>query len=268
MDILQVTGLTVRSRLAVGVAEPVRDLSFTAQGGKRLAIVGESGCGKSMTALAILGLLPRGCTATGSLLLDGRELLTLPPRALNALRGQELVLIPQSGADFLTPVLTVGSQMAETLRRLGLRGREAIRLRSCALLEAVGFSEPEGVLGQYPFQLSGGMAQRVVMAMGMAGRARLVIADEPTRGVDDETAASFMDDLGDSFPDAALVLITHSIGVARGCEQLLVMREGRALEYGETAAILEAPAHPYTRSLMDALPENGLAMNPSLKGGN
>lgn len=258
MELLQVQGLTVCARTAAGEAELVRDLSFTAGAGRRLAIVGESGCGKSMTALAILGLLPRGCAAWGQLLLDGRELSALSPRAMNALRGRELVLIPQSGADFLNPTLTVDSQMTETLRRMGIRGRETIGTRSRELLGAVGFDEPDSVLAKYPFQLSGGMAQRVVMAMGMAGAARLVIADEPTRGVDDETAAAFMDGITASFPGAAIVIITHSIAVARSCEDLLVMRGGRALEQGDTAAILQNPANAYTRSLIDALPENGL----------
>lgn len=260
MELLQVKELSIQATLLGGQSHILHSLSFEAQAGKRLAIVGESGCGKSMTALAILGLLPKNCTASGQLLLQGENLLTMPARQRNALRGREIVLIPQSGADFLNPVLTVGSQMAETLRRLGIHGKKNIKTHCHELLQAVGFAEPAELLGKYPFQLSGGMAQRVVMAMGMAGNPLLVVADEPTRGVDDETAATFMNSIVDSFPQAAVIIITHNIAVAKACERLLVMRQGNRLEYGDTAQILKNPGHPYTQSLIDALPENGLKL--------
>lgn len=258
MALLTVENLSVYVKQTGRNVKIVREMSFVACSGQRLAIVGESGSGKSMTALAILGLLPQGCYAAGQVLFAGKNLLKMTETEMNKLRGRELVLIPQSGSDFMNSSLTVGSHFRETLRRLGVYRKENIMARSCELLSAVGFSEPWEILKKYPFQLSGGMAQRVVMAIGMAGEAHLVIADEPTRGVDDETAATFMDGIKDSFTDAAIIIITHNISVAKACERLLVMRGGEILEYGDTCEILANPTHPYTRDLIDALPENGL----------
>lgn len=260
ISVLSVEHLCVDARLGKSKSHIVKDLTFAVAEGERLAIVGESGCGKTMTAMSLFGLLPQNCTARGTVLLDGQELLTLPQKAMRKLRGKSLVLIPQSGADFLNPVLHIGTQMGETLRKNGVRGAN-IQREACALLARVGFSQAEEVLGKYPFQLSGGMAQRVILAIGLACSPRLVVADEPTRGIDDETSALYLAQLSSMFQQSAVVLITHNIAVARRCQNLLVMYAGELMEYGNSAGILDHPTHPYTKSLIEALPENGFRVS-------
>lgn len=250
----------IDAKIDKSVSHIVKDLTFAVAQGERLAIVGESGCGKTMTAMSLFGLLPQNCAARGNVLLDGQELLRLPPKRMRKMRGKNLVLIPQSGADFLNPVLRVGVQMGETLRKNGVPGA-SVRREACALLEQVGFAQPEEVLGKYPFQLSGGMAQRVILAIGLACRPQLVVADEPTRGIDDETSALYLDQLSTMFQQSAVVVITHNIAVARRCQNLLVMYAGELMEYGSSAEILDHPTHPYTKSLIEALPENGFQVS-------
>ncbi len=231
----------------------VSKVSFSVAQGKRLAIVGRSGCGKTMTALSILGLLPENCHASGSVRWDGKELLSLPLRERRGLLGRAQVLIPQSGADFLNPSLTVRRQMGESLARNAVP-KDQREAAMTALLARVGFDDPERVLRAYPFQLSGGMAQRVVMSMASAGSPRLVVADEPTKGIDRENTAQFLSNLTVLFPQAAVLLITHDISVAAACDHLLVMREGRVEEYGETQQVLLHPESEYTHGLICDLP--------------
>lgn len=233
--------------------EVVRGLSFSVQAGEKLGIVGRSGCGKTMTAMAVLGLLPENCTARGSVRLDGTELLALSGRARRALRGTRMVLIPQSGADFLNPSLRVRTQMRESLLRAGVpRAQAAARME--ALLDRMNFDDPRRVLDAYPFQLSGGMAQRVVMAMASVGRPDLVIADEPTRGIDQENTGQFLQNLDELFGSAAVMLITHDISVAARCDCILVLNEGKMVECGTSEQILNDPREIYTHELICDLP--------------
>jgi ABC-type dipeptide/oligopeptide/nickel transport system ATPase component len=211
-----------------------------------------------MTALSLLGLLPGNCRATGTARLDGTDLLALGEGELKKRRGRELALIPQSGGAFLNPVFTVRSHLYETLRKAGIKGAGELRRESLSLLRRAGFQEPEDALGKYPFQLSGGMAQRVVLAIGLAFSPKLVIADEPTRGIDEETAGLFLAELERAFPRSAVIIITHNIGLAKTCSRLLVIHDGRMIEYGDSEAVFRASRHPYTKSLIDGLPENGL----------
>ena len=246
---LEVKNLRVCARLSGGSESAiVSGLDFCIAPGQRLAIVGTSGCGKTMTALAILGLLPGNCRAEGSVRWEGEELLTLPRRKRRTLLGRSHVLIPQSGADFLNPVLSVRSQMNDALARNGI-ARAQRKTAAETLLRRVGFDDPTRVLRSYPFQLSGGMAQRVVMAMASSGQPGLVIADEPTKGIDRDNTALF--------PGAAVLLITHDLSVASACDRLLVMQDGRAVETGETQAVLAHPQHAFTRQLLDDLPGRG-----------
>lgn len=257
MNGLEVKNLRVCARLSGGSESAiVRGLDFCIAPGQRLAIVGTSGCGKTMTALAILGLLPENCRVEGSVRWEGEELLTLPRRKRRALLGRSHVLIPQSGADFLNPVLSVRSQMNDALARNGI-ARAQRKTAAETLLRRVGFDDPARVLRSYPFQLSGGMAQRVVMAMASAGQPGLVIADEPTKGIDRDNTALFLQNLDALFPGAAVLLITHDLSVASACERLLVMQDGRAVETGETQAVLAHPQHTFTRQLLDDLPGRG-----------
>ena len=251
---LTVEGLSITGEMKDGSKNRIiRSLSFAVDEGERLAIVGRSGCGKTMTAMAILGLLPDNCEMTGSIRLDGAELNGQRPARRRALLGRDMVLLPQSGADFLNPSLTVRRQMAECLKRNGVRGA-ARQERMESLLGGLGFSEPERVLRSYPFQLSGGMAQRVVMAMASAGAPRLVIADEPTKGVDRENVALFLESLKRVFSGAAVLLITHDISVAAASDRLLVLRDGRAEEYGNTRDVLRNPQSVHTHELICSLP--------------
>ena len=182
---------------------------------------------------------------------------------MNQRRGDSLVLIPQSGADFLNPVLKVRYQIAETLKKAGIQEKQALKKESAALLQRVGFQDPEEVLNKYPFQLSGGMAQRVILAIGLAFSPKLVIADEPTRGIDEETSKLYLAQLTDIFSTSAVIMITHNISIARNCQKLLAMYAGEWMEYGDTQTILKAPVHPYTQSLIRALPDNGFVLSAS-----
>ncbi|MEG0941320.1 MAG: ABC transporter ATP-binding protein [Oscillospiraceae bacterium] len=251
---LVVEKLNINAKMKGGTTQTiVSDLSFSINHSEKLAIVGRSGCGKTMTAMAILGLLPYNCSVVGSILWNGAELLTLPEKTRRELRGTQQVLIPQSGSDFLNPVLRVKRQMYESIRRTGVSKSKCYTAER-ELLSRVGFDEPSRVLRAYPFQLSGGMAQRVVMAMALAGRPQLVIADEPTRGVDQANAAKFISQLNELFADAAVLIITHDISVAAQCDRILVIDDGKMVEIGEAEQIIKHPREPYTHKLICDLP--------------
>jgi oligopeptide/dipeptide ABC transporter ATP-binding protein len=260
VPLLQIHQLHIKAQFRQTRRNIVGGLSFEAAAGERLGIVGESGCGKTMTALAIFGLLPPNCSAGGRVCLDGRELLSLSGKERNRLRGTKMAYMPQSGADFLNPSLPVRTHLYETLKRTGTP-KKSWPEQTLALLRQTGFSsgDADWVLRKYPFQLSGGMAQRVVLAMGIAASPDLVIADEPTRGIDHEAAMEFMALLKNLFPRTAVIIITHDISVASACTRLLVMLGGKAMEYGPTGDLLREPKHPYTQNLLAALPERGFA---------
>lgn len=263
---LQVKELNIGANFKTGSASIVSNLTFEIRPGERLAIVGESGCGKTMTALALLGLLPDNCHPTGEIIFEEENLLMLSSKRMDELRGKEIVLLPQSGGDFLNPVYKVKTQMIRILKRIGIRDKYLYKPKIQELLRRVGFDDPETVMEKYPFQLSGGMAQRVLLAMGLAASPKLIIADEPTRGIDDETAEGFLRQLEELFHRSAVMVITHNISVVKTCHKLLVMYSGELMEYGKTHELLEYPAHPYTKSLIDALPFNGFQILPSSNG--
>lgn len=251
---LSVENLSVTARMKGDkISLPVKHVCLSVTRGEKLAIVGQSGCGKTMTAMAILGLLPDNCVASGRIMWDAQDLLIMTKRQRRALLGKELVLIPQSGADFLNPSRTVGSQMKQGLRRAGLYGCEPLH----DILHRVGFKNPKEILASYPFQLSGGMAQRVVMAIAAIGQPSLVIADEPTRGVDQQNTVHFIRLMQELFSDAAVLLITHDISVAAVCDRIMVMKDGEEVECGKSEQILCSPQQAYTQQLIRDLP-NGL----------
>lgn len=253
--LISLRDLSIVATFTGGQRHIVRDLSFDIAAGERLAIVGESGSGKTMTAMMLLGLLPDNCKPTGDVIYGDQNIATLKEPQFRQLRGQDFVLMPQSGADFLNPSFKVRYQLYESLKKRGLRGA-ALHDRACELLSQAGFADPDAVLDKYPFQLSGGMAQRVVLAMGLAARPKLAIADEPTRGIDDETSRTFLDHLYTAFPGSAVIVITHNVSVASGCDNVLVLYRGELMEYGPSDKVLGNPSHPYTQSLIRALPEN------------
>ncbi len=235
----------------------VEDAGFTLRSGGTLALVGESGCGKSLTCLAMLGLLPRGLAALGSVRLDGRELLGAPDAVLDGVRGARIGAVFQDPVACLNPALTVGTTLARILgRHRALHGRAA-REAAAALLARVGIAAPSRRLSDYPHQLSGGMAQRVAIAAALAGRPALLVADEPTTALDVTTQAQILALLARLRDEEglALLLVTHDLGVvARLADEVAVMYAGRVVEHAAARQLLRAPAHPYAAGLLRSVP--------------
>ncbi|MCR1841012.1 ABC transporter ATP-binding protein [Murimonas intestini] len=251
---LEVAQLHITAQMKGGTfSTVVQNICLSVETGKRLAIVGQSGSGKTMTAMAILGLLPENCSALGHVVWNGIDILSLNARQRRSYLGTDFALIPQSGADFLNPSLKVGTQFREVLRRARIE-RSLQGTLMHRLLSGTGFDDPAQILRSYPFQLSGGMAQRVVMAMAAAGNPHLVIADEPTRGIDQENIRVFLANLNTLFKDSAILLITHDISVAAACDEILVMNDGHVIESAPARILLQHPKAKYTRRLICNLP--------------
>src|SRR5437588_8619896 len=262
--LLQVENLQTHFGTSEGVVRAVEGLSFHIDAGETLAIVGESGCGKSVTAMSILRLIPEppGRIA-GSISFQDRNLLDLPEAEMRNLRGNEISMVFQEPMTSLNPVLTVGRQIGETLRlHQGLSARVAER-RAVDILGFVGIAEPERRVREYPHQLSGGMRQRVMIAIALACRPKLLIADEPTTALDVTIQAqilSLMADLKQRF-GSAIILITHDLGVvAEIARRVMVMYAGRKVEEAPVAELFRSPRHPYTRGLLSAVPKLGSSL--------
>ena len=262
--LLEVRGLSVRFDVGGAELNAVRGLSFEVAEGECLGVVGESGAGKSQTFLAALGLLADNATADGSVRFLGREILNAPRRELDTLRGKRLAMVFQDPLSGLTPTLRVGRQLEESARRhLGMNARQA-REKTLEMLETVRLPDPERCLDLYPFELSGGMRQRVMIALGMICRPDLLIADEPTTALDVTIQAQILGLLAELRRDAntSIVLITHDLAVAAGlCDRILIMYNGRLIESGTTREVFSAPQHPYTAGLLASLPS--LATDPA-----
>jgi peptide/nickel transport system ATP-binding protein len=236
----------------------VDGVSLFVEAGSTIGIVGESGCGKSVTSLAVMGLLPtRGADVSGSVTFDGRELLGLGERDLASVRGRDVAMIFQDPMSSLNPVLTVGRQITEVIERhLGVRGAMA-RAEAAALLESVGIADARRRLRQYPHQLSGGMRQRVMIAIALACNPKVLIADEPTTALDVTIQAQILDLLRKLVVDSrtTLVLITHDLGVVAGtCDTVHVMYAGRIVESATRLELFGRPRHPYTSGLLASVP--------------
>ncbi|MER8472317.1 ABC transporter ATP-binding protein [Mesorhizobium sp. M1328] len=252
--LLRVDNLTVR----FPTTEPVSQLSFEVGEGETLAIVGESGSGKSLTALALMQLLPRSAKIpNGRIEFAGRDLLSLDQKAMRNLRGREIAMIFQEPMTSLNPVLTIGRQITEVLTlHEGIRGKAA-RARAIELLSLVRIPDPQRRIDDYPHQLSGGMRQRVMIAVAVACRPRLLIADEPTTALDVTIQAQVLDLLDTLRRELsmAVVLITHDLGVvAQWADKVVVMYAGRKVEQALPGALFRTPLHPYTRGLLAASP--------------
>jgi peptide/nickel transport system ATP-binding protein len=259
IPVLAVKNLNVEFASRSGPVRILRDLSFAVAPGETVALVGESGCGKSMTALAIIGLPPpKVRIVSGSITLGGRELVGADARALESVRGDRISMIFQDPMTALNPVFPVGEQIAEVLRaHRGLTRREALA-RALDALKAVEIPDAEQRLRQYPHELSGGMRQRVMIAMAIACEPMLLIADEPTTALDVTVQAQVFDLLRDlrHRTGMSLILITHDMGaVAELADRAVVMYAGRAVESAPVNGLVEAPRHPYTRGLIGCIPE-------------
>ncbi|MBP2229194.1 peptide/nickel transport system ATP-binding protein [Azospirillum agricola] len=255
--VLEVEDLSIRFLERGRSLLAVRNLSFQVARGETLAIVGESGCGKSITALALLGLVPPPGRAEGrAIRLEGRNLLGLGPEALRDVRGRRIAMVFQEPMTTLNPVLTIGEQIVETIRDHEPVGRREARDRALALLERVHIPDPVRRFGEHPHRLSGGMRQRVVIAMALACNPAVLVADEPTTALDVTIQAQILD-LIDELKQGGMgvVLITHDLGVVAGhAERVLVMYAGRKVEERAAAALFADPLHPYTRGLIAARP--------------
>lgn len=258
--LLEVENLCVEFGDRRGAVRAVDRVSFEVEPGRTLGIVGESGCGKSTASLAIMGLLPRpaGRITAGAIRLSGTELAGLPENRMRRIRGAEMAMIFQEPMTALNPVYTIGAQMSAVVRRHAGLSRRAARRRAVEMLERVGIPLAQRRLAEYPHELSGGMRQRVMIAMALSCRPRLLIADEPTTALDVTTQAQVLEQikaLQRDF-DTAVVLITHDLGVvAETCDEVVVMYCGRMVEHAPVEALFSAPRHRYTEGLIQAIPK-------------
>ena len=256
--LLDVRNLSVQFTTRAGTVTVLDDISFTLERGERISFVGESGCGKSMTALALMGLLPAmGRVSGGQILFKGEDLTQASAARLRRLRGNEVSMIFQEPMTSLNPVFTIGQQIVEVLRLHRGIDNVSARRRALELLEAVRIPNASARIDDYPHQLSGGQRQRVMIAIALACEPEILIADEPTTALDVTVQAeifALLRDLGTKL-DTAIILITHDMGaVAQMSERMLVMYAGRRVEEGRVADVVGAPAHPYTRGLIACVP--------------
>ena len=256
--LLDVRNLSVQFTTRAGTVTVLDDISFTLERGERISFVGESGCGKSMTALALMGLLPAmGRVSGGQILFKGEDLTQASAARLRRLRGNEVSMIFQEPMTSLNPVFTIGQQIVEVLRLHRGIDNASARRRALELLKAVRIPNASARIDDYPHQLSGGQRQRVMIAIALACEPEILIADEPTTALDVTVQAeifALLRDLGTKL-DTAIILITHDMGaVAQMSERMLVMYAGRRVEEGRVANVVGAPAHPYTRGLIACVP--------------
>ena len=257
--LLEVKNLRVELQTKDGIVPVIDDLSFDLDYGESLSFVGESGCGKSMTALALMGLLPEkvGRIASGSIKLEGRQLANASPEALRKIRGNEISMIFQEPMTSLNPVLSVGEQISEVLRLHQKMSVKSAWKRAEDLLDAVNIPEPKRRVHDYPFQMSGGQRQRVMIAMALACEPKILIADEPTTALDVTVQAQIFGLLQDlqEKTGTSIILITHDMGaVAQMARKMIVMYAGRPCEIGEVEQVIQTPRHPYTTGLISCVP--------------
>lgn len=258
-SILKVEDLRVRVDARAGTTYPVDGVSFELRQGETLGLVGESGSGKSLTSMSLTRLLPTRAVKidSGSIEFDGQDVRAMSGRALRSMRGRRIATIFQEPMTALNPAFTIGNQVAEPLRRhQGLSTRQA-RRRVIELLDMVGIPRPGQIIQDYPHQLSGGMRQRVMIAMAMSCEPDVLIADEPTTALDVTTQAQILDLMLDLQLEhgMAILLVTHDLGViAQTCSRVVVMKKGKFVEEAAVKDIFDAPKHPYTRALLESMP--------------
>ncbi|WP_228389475.1 ABC transporter ATP-binding protein [Cumulibacter manganitolerans] len=255
--ILRVADLAVSFDSADGPLQAIHDVSFELRAGQITGLVGESGSGKSVTGLSLMGLLPTSAEVTGSIQLAGRELVGLGDRELTTVRGGDIAMIFQDAQSALDPVQRIGAQIADTVRAHGDVGRRTALVRAEELLRQVGIPDPRARMRDFPHQLSGGMRQRVMIAVALAGEPSVLIADEPTTALDVTIQAQILDLLRDACAESgtALLMITHDLGVvAELCEQVITMYAGEVVETAAVDDLLVTPHHPYSSGLICSIP--------------
>ncbi len=262
--VLEVSGLSTVFHTRRGLVRAVQDVSFTVNAGETLAIVGESGCGKTITALSLMRLVPMppGEIAAGSVKVDGTDLLKLSDNEMRSMRGSKIAMIFQEPMTALNPLLTVGNQIEEMVVLHDRCSREVARKRAVEMLHHVRIPEPDRRAREYPHQLSGGMRQRAMIAMALACRPKVLVADEPTTALDVTIQAQILDLIGDLQREfgTAVVLITHDLGVvAETAKRVVVMYAGRKVEEAPVEEIFASPYHPYMQGLMNSIPRVGSA---------
>ena len=266
--LLEIAALTIDLPTPDGARRIVRDISFNLDRSETLGVVGESGSGKTMTALALMGLSPEGAAISGAIRFDGEDLVKFGEAEWRRLRGDRIAMIFQEPMTALNPLQTIGWQIAEPLiLHRGLRRREAMA-EAVTLLARVGLPDPARRARAYPHELSGGQRQRAMIAMALSCGPKLVIADEPTTALDVTVQAQILDLLAElrEQTEMALILVSHDLAViAQNCRRVVVMYGGMAMESGATADVLEHPAHPYTRALLDARPQLGAPRGQRLR---
>ncbi|MDE0789813.1 MAG: ATP-binding cassette domain-containing protein [Woeseiaceae bacterium] len=257
MTLLKVENLSVEFQTNDGAVQAVKDLSFELERGHSLAIVGESGSGKSQTAFSIMGLLAENGRSSGRVLIEGKDILNLSTSELNTYRAEKMAMIFQDPMTSLNPYLRVSEQMVEVLvHHRGMQKWEAMA-RAITMLDAVRIPEAKNRVHMYPHEFSGGMRQRVMIAMALLCEPELLIADEPTTALDVTVQDQIMSLLGDLQKEfqMSLVLITHDLGVvAQSCEKVLVLYGGQLMEYDDIKPLFASPSHPYTQALLSAIP--------------
>jgi len=257
-NLLEVKGLHTHFHTQDGIVRAVEDVNFSIKTGETLGLVGESGCGKSVTSLSIMGLLPDTSEVYGEIIFEGEDLLKKTKRQMRRIRGNDLSMIFQEPMTALNPVYTIGDQIAETLRlHQGMRKNKAMK-KAADYLELVGIPSPEQRVNEYPHQLSGGMQQRAMIAMALSCDPKLLIADEPTTALDVTIQAQILElmkELKDRIK-TAIVLITHDLAViAEMCERVIVMYSGRIVEIAGIKELFKRPFHPYTEGLINSIPK-------------
>lgn len=267
---LEVRHLSTYFYTRQGVVKAVDGVSFTVDNGHTLGLVGESGCGKSVTALSILGLIkPPGRIESGEIWQNGRDLLKTPPRELRRLRGREIALVFQDPLASLNPVLGIGLQLVETILAHEKVSSSEARKRAVGQLKRMGLPDAEGLMRRYPFELSGGMCQRVLLAMALLLQPQVLIVDEPTTALDTTVQAQILAELKRLQEELkmAVILITHDMGVvAAMADQVAVMYAGTIVERGPAVELFDRPAHPYTRALLRSIPRLGGGVPVPIEG--
>ena len=272
--LLRIRDLVVEFKTEMGIIRALDKISFDVMPGESLGIVGESGCGKSVTALSILRLIPSppGRIAGGSIELDGTDVISQPEEEMRKVRGALASMIFQEPMTALNPVYSIGNQMVEVIRVHRKVSKAEARKRAIGMLRTVNIESPEKRIDQYPHELSGGMRQRVMIAMALSCSPKLLIADEPTTALDVTVQAQVMDEIKRLQQEMhmGLILITHDLGViAETCERVVVMYCGKIIEVAESRELYENPKHPYTRGLLESIPrirEEKLKTLPTIKG--